>query len=195
MTASPSTAPRKSAQAIQSPAARQAGRPSAGRMETASHSHWRSNGDSRRVFRLLPPDTSKVNRSFPNPFGGKPLACGHVACPPARMGWGGKSGIVALARASGQSPPHGAALCALGTKGYSPLCSHSIREWENGGDESPSDAMRQRHPCTAPRQGDKLRIWVPKLLDAHPSEDRRARPFYWASHIDRSRMSSEQIFI
>jgi hypothetical protein len=31
----------------------------------------------------------------------------HAACLPARMGGGGKTGIDALARASGHSPPHG----------------------------------------------------------------------------------------
>jgi hypothetical protein len=106
--------------------------------------------DNRRGSRLHTPDTSTANRPFPNPFGCKPRACGHAACLPARMGWGGKSGIFALARASGQSPPHGGDDCALGTRGRRPRCSRQLNERRRSASLSPN-AVQERHPCTVQR--------------------------------------------
>jgi hypothetical protein len=58
----PATALHKCEQASRNPAARLAGRPSAGRRETASHSSPPRRADSRRGSRLRTPDTSTANR-------------------------------------------------------------------------------------------------------------------------------------
>jgi hypothetical protein len=87
----------------------------------ANHSRSPPRADNLPGSQLRKPDASTASRPYPNPFGCKPRACGHAACLPARMGRGGKSGIVALARASGQSPPHGGGYFRFGNERAKPL--------------------------------------------------------------------------
>jgi hypothetical protein len=93
----------------------------------AIHFHSPLRANSLPASRLRPPDTSTEDRPYPNPISCKPRACGHAACLPARMGRGGKSGIVALARASGRSPPHGGGYFCFGNERAKPLAFPSIR--------------------------------------------------------------------
>jgi hypothetical protein len=63
------------------------------------------------------------------------------------MGWGGKSGIVALARASGQSPPHGGDYFRFGNERAKPLAVPA-----RTGMEAISLPQPQRGTRTAPLQ-------------------------------------------
>jgi hypothetical protein len=86
------------------------------------------------------------------PFSCKPLACGHAACLPARMGRGGKSGIVALARASGRSPPHGGGYFRFGNERARPLVFPSSKQTEAV--SLPSAATRHKDGTLARRNAD-----------------------------------------
>ena len=65
------------------------------------------------------------------------------------MGWGGKSGIVALARASGRSPPHGGNYFRFGNERVKPSVLPLIRRTEPVG--LPSAATRHKDGTLARR--------------------------------------------
>jgi hypothetical protein len=76
ITAPPATALHRCGQANRNPPARQAGRPESAHSRTASHFHSPLRASNRPDSPPHTPDTSTANRSFPNPLGGKPRACG-----------------------------------------------------------------------------------------------------------------------
>ena len=81
----------------------------------------------------------------------------HAACLPARMGGGGKTGIDALARASGHSPPHGGVYSGLGNERAKPLVfllnqtiapvRRSARRAADHRERCPRTARRRRVTC------------------------------------------------
>jgi hypothetical protein len=108
--------------------------------------------DNLPASRLRPPDTSTVDRPYPNPFGCKPRGFGHAACLPARMDWGGKSGIVAPARASRAKPATRERLLPLWERKGKALGVPA--QQTNGGDQPPSAAKRHKNGTLARRNAD-----------------------------------------
>jgi hypothetical protein len=85
-------------------------------------------------------------------------------CLPARMGGGGKTGIDALARASGRSPPHGGVYSGLGNERANPLAFPPIKETgpvrlpqpQRGIHTAPSHGATQTRGVAASQAGTRL---------------------------------------
>jgi hypothetical protein len=102
-------------------------------------------------------------------------------CLPARMGGGGKTGTDALARASGQSPPHGGVCSGLGTRGQSPLAFPSLRHLRRQALPRAASAAH-RNGALARRDADGRCVGKPSarqgccIADAAPLTQSSARP-------------------
>jgi hypothetical protein len=150
-------------QANQNPAARQAGRPSAGHKETANHSPPPRCADSRRGSRLHTPDTSTANR--PSSFslhGRSPIGARPCGLPSGEDGFGeGKAESLPWRGPAGEARHTGATIPLWERKGKARGCSRLDKD---GGDQPPSAATRhrQRHPCSGATPPDALRagLWA-----------------------------------
>ena len=156
----PANALRRYEQASQNPVARQAGRPSAGRRETASHSHSPRRADSRLGSPPRTPDTSTANRPSSFSLHGR----SRIGTRPAfRREWDGEGKAESLPwrGPAGIARHTGATIAALGTKGQSPWLFPLEQGWRRSASLS-RNAAQEPHPCNGAMPPDALRagLWA-----------------------------------